>query len=79
MLNLVRNTHLIARHPKAIRADKYLLPVLHESDYPYLAKWLRAQYDIDENDIPLDAALLAGKMGLKILQCAFPVCSSSEK
>ena len=63
---------LIARHPKAIRADKYLLPVLHESDYPYLAKWLRAQYDIDENNIPLDAALLAGKMGLKILQCAFP-------
>ena len=63
---------LIARHPKAIRADKYLLPVLHESDYPYLAKWLRALYDIDENEIPLDAELLAEKMGLKILQCAFP-------
>lgn len=63
---------LIARHPNAIRADKYLLPVLQEADYPYLAKWFIAQYGIAEKDMPLDAETLVKQMGLKLLQGAFP-------
>ena len=62
---------LLARNPMAIRADKYLLPILHESDYPRLARWILSQYDMTENGLPLDVDLLAMRMGLKLLPGRF--------
>ena len=49
---------LLARNPMAIRADKYLLPILHESDYPRLARWILSQYDMTENGLPLDVDII---------------------
>ncbi len=58
---------LAAQNPSAIRMDKYLLPVLRETDYPYLAKWILARYDLAKENAPLDAEALAERMGLKRL------------
>lgn len=63
---------LVARYPNAIRADKYLLPVLQENDYAYLAKWFMAQHHISERDIPLDAEVIVKRLGLKLLKGVFP-------
>lgn len=63
---------LIARYPNAIRADKYLLPVLQEADYAYLAKWFMAQHGISAQDVPLDAEAIVKRLGLKLLKGVFP-------
>ena len=63
---------LVARYPNAIRADKYLLPVLQENDYAYLAKWFMAQHHISEREMPLDAEVIVKSLGLKLLKGVFP-------
>lgn len=63
---------LIARYPNAIRADKYLLPVLQEADYAYLSKWFMAQHGISAQEVPLDAETIVKLLGLKLLKGVFP-------
>lgn len=63
---------LIARYPNAIRADKYLLPVLQEADYAYLSKWFMAQHGISAQEVPLDAEAIVKRLSLKLLKGVFP-------
>ena len=62
---------LLALNPMALRADKYLLPLVQDSDYPRLAKWILAQFDMPEEG-PLDVNLLAERMEMKLLPGRFP-------
>ena len=63
---------LIATYPGEIRADKYLLPVLQEADYPRLAKQFLEGYGLSPKDIPLKAEALVRQMGLKLRHGQFP-------
>ena len=63
---------LIAACPGEIRADKYLLPVLQEADYPRLAKQFLEGYGLSPKDIPLKAEALVRQMGLKLRHGHFP-------
>ena len=62
---------LLALNPEAIRADKYLLPILREEDYPYLADMLLSMEGIPKGAL-LDAEALVKGMGLKLFQGVFP-------
>lgn len=62
---------LLALNPEAIRADKYLLPILREEDYPYLADMLLSMDGIPKGAL-LDAEALVKGMGLKLFQGVFP-------
>ena len=62
---------LLALNPTALRADKYLLPLVQDSDYPRLAKWILARFDMPEEG-PLDVNLLAERMEMKLLPGRFP-------
>lgn len=61
---------LLAMEPGAIRADKYLLPILKEEDYPYLAEWIRDENDLSVN--PLDVKELIKRLGITPLRGYFP-------
>ena len=62
---------LLARNPDKIRADKYLLPILREEDYPYLAEMILEMEGFPRGKL-LDAEALVKGMGLKIYQGVFP-------
>lgn len=62
---------LIAQNPLAIRMDRFLLPLLQEEDYPYLANWILTRYDMIGEREALNAERLAERMGLKRLHGRF--------
>ena len=62
---------LLALNPDKIRADKYLLPILREEDYPFLAETLLEMEGVPKGRLP-DAEALVKGMGLKIYQGVFP-------
>ena len=62
---------LLALNPEAIRADKYLLPILREEDYPYLADMLLSMDGIPKGAL-LDAEALVKGMGLKLFSGCVP-------
>ena len=68
---VVEEESLLALNPTALRADKYLLPLVQDSDYPRLAKWILARFDMPEEG-PLDVNLLAERMEMKLLPGRFP-------
>ena len=68
---VVEEESLLALNPTALRADKYLLPLVQDSDYPRLAKWILARFDMPEEG-PLDVNLLAERMEMKLLSGRFP-------
>ena len=68
---VVEEESLLALNPMALRADKYLLPLVQDSDYPRLAKWILARFDMPEEG-PLDVNLLAERMEMKLLSGRFP-------
>lgn len=70
---------LLALNPEAIRADKYLLPILREEDYPYLADMLLSMDGIPKGAL-LDAeALVPALRGLQPSRRCLPkssICSA---
>ncbi len=62
---------LLATHPTALRADKNLLPILKEEEYPALVKVISEKFGLPQDGLPMDIDYVLDRLRLRLYVTEF--------